>query len=76
MTLALVANIVALLFSFFVLGCLVGVIFSKPLRETLVAILTGRRDLSLTRTVCNPILTPGDTPWTAEAVMNPAAIML
>ena len=76
MTLAIVANIVALLFSFFVLGCLIGAIFSKPLRETLVAILTGRRDLFLARTVCNPILAPGDTPWTAEAVLNPAALAL
>ncbi|MDO8407682.1 MAG: hypothetical protein Q7S95_00385 [bacterium] len=76
MTLALVANIVALLFSFFVLGCLIGAIFSKPLRETLVAILSRRRDLFLTRTICNPILTPGDTPWTAEAVLNPAALAL
>ena len=74
MTFALVANIVALLFSFFVLGCLLGAIFSKPLRETLVAILSRRRDLFLARTVCNPILAPGNTPWTAEAVLNPAAL--
>ncbi|MDP2593912.1 MAG: hypothetical protein Q8P36_01050 [bacterium] len=76
MTLTLVANIVALLFSFFVLGCLIGAIFSKPFRETLVAVLSRRRDLFLTRTVCNPILAPGDTPWTAEAVLNPAALNL
>jgi len=76
MTLILVANIVALLFSFFVFGCLIGAIFSRPFRETLVAILTGRRDILLARTVCNPVLSPGATYWTAEAVLNPAALVL
>ena len=76
MSIILVANIVALLFSFFVVGCILGALFSRPIREVLVEVLTGRRDLLLARTVCNPILKPGETPWTAEAVLNPAAVVL
>ncbi|MBU6321704.1 MAG: hypothetical protein KGI78_03150 [Patescibacteria group bacterium] len=76
MSVILLIYIVATLFSCFVLGCLLGALFSRPLREKLVAILTGRRDLYLSRTYCNPVLRPGDEPWTAEAVMNPAALNL
>src|SRR3989344_1524655 len=76
MSTILVANIVALLCSFFVVGCILGALFSRPIREVLVEVLTGRRDLLLARTVCNPILKPGETPWTAEAVLNPAAVVL
>lgn len=64
------------LLSFFILGCLLGALFSKPFREILGEILTGRRDLFLARTYCNPVLSPGETPWTAEAVLNPAALDL
>jgi len=76
MSLILLANIIALLFSFFVVGCILRVAFSRPLREKVIEMLTGRRDLLLARTVCNPILAPGETPWTAEAVLNPAAVVL
>ncbi|HVM59198.1 MAG TPA: hypothetical protein VMT80_02630 [Candidatus Paceibacterota bacterium] len=71
------ANILALLFSFFVVGLLLGVAFSKPVRDKVLAILDAiRRDLRLARVIHNPVLKPGDTPWTAEAVLNPAAIDL
>src|SRR3990167_3705932 len=76
MSVILFIYLVAALFSFFILGCLLGALFSQPFREALVAILTGRRDLFLSRTYCNPILAPGDTPWTDEAVLNPAAVNL
>ena len=76
MSVVLFIYLLAAFFSFFVLGCLLGAIFSKPFRQALIEILTGRRDLFLARTVCNPILCPGDTPWTAEAVLNPAALDL
>lgn len=72
------ANIVALLFSFFVIGAVIGVAFSPPIRKKVVAFL--RLDqiqrLLLNRSSHNPILKPGKNPWTAEAVMNPAAIVL
>ena len=76
MSVTLFIYIVAALFSFFVLGCLLGALFSRPFRQALIEILTGRRDLFLHRTYCNPVLSPGDTPWTAEAVLNPAALSL
>ncbi len=76
MSVILFIYLLAALFSCFILGCLVGALFSRPFREALVAILTGRRDLFLSRTYCNPIIAPGDTPWTAEAVLNPAALHL
>lgn len=68
-------NIVALLFSFFVVGVLLGVAFSMPLREKVAKVLHLER-LLLRRSVRNPILKPGTHPWTAEAVMNPAAAIL
>ncbi len=68
-------NILALLFSFFVIGALLGAAFSKPFRKKLLGRLQEYRFL-LTRSVRNPILMPGATPWTAEAVLNPAAIVL
>jgi beta-1,2-mannobiose phosphorylase / 1,2-beta-oligomannan phosphorylase len=71
-------NIVALLFSFFVAGALVGAIFSKPLREKLVTLLRLERlqRVLLKKSPLNPILKPGTNPWTAEAVLNPAAVAL
>lgn len=63
-------HILALLFSFFVAGALLGAAFSKPVREKLKDLL------SLAKSVYNPILKPGTHPWTAEAVMNPAALVL
>jgi predicted GH43/DUF377 family glycosyl hydrolase len=76
MSVVLFIYLVAAFFSFFILGCLLGAIFSRPFREALVEILSGRRDLLLARTRGNPIIAPGDTPWTAEAVLNPAALHL
>lgn len=68
-------NIVALLFSFFVLGALFGAVFSSTFRHGLKAFLSQRR-LTLIKSIHNPILIPGKSPWTAEAVMNPAAIVI
>ena len=64
------ANALALLFSLFIAGVLLGALFSKPLRKKLARILR------LTRSALNPILVPGSNPWTAEAVLNPAAVQL
>jgi predicted GH43/DUF377 family glycosyl hydrolase len=68
-------NIVALLFSFFVAGVLLGAIFSQPAREKIAKILHLER-LLLSKSIHNPILKPGTHAWTAEAVMNPAAAVL
>lgn len=76
-----VVNIVALLFSFFVVGLLLGVAFSRPLREKVVTLLAERFHflqhlLTLDKSIANPILRPGTHPWTAEAVLNPAAAII
>ena len=76
MNLSFIANIIALLFSFFVIGAIFGAVFSKPLREKIVGFFHLQRLLLLTKSVHNPILRPGTHPWTAEAVMNPAAAIL
>jgi predicted GH43/DUF377 family glycosyl hydrolase len=72
------ANIIALLFSFFVIGALLGAAFSKPIREKLVKLLRLEhlQRLLLVRSLHNPILRPGTNPWTAEAVLNPAAAVI
>ena len=75
MSLPFLANVLALLFSFFVIGALLGAAFSKPFRKKIIAILRWER-LLLNKSVHNPILAPGGSPWTAEAVMNPAAVVL
>src|SRR3989338_5634262 len=69
------ANIVAMLFSFFVGGVLLGVLFSNIFRAQLSARLHPKF-LTLIRSLHNPILRPGKNPWTAEAVLNPAATLL
>ena len=69
------ANIIALLFSFFVVGAVLGAAFSKPFRKKLVEVLQLKR-LLLLRSAHNPIIKPGTNPWTAEAVLNPAAVVL
>ncbi len=74
-------NIFALLFSFFVAGALLGALFSKMLRKKLIHALHLTRTLyvkrlSLRRSSHNPILKPGKHPWMAEAVLNPAALVL
>jgi predicted GH43/DUF377 family glycosyl hydrolase len=78
MDLTLLINIIALLFSFFVLGALLGAVFSKPIRNKLVEILHLQKvqRFLLKKSIHNPILRPGTSPWTAEAVLNPAAAVL
>lgn len=62
-------NIIALFFSFFVVGAILGAAFSKPLRDSLQKLL-------LKKSSHNPIMRPGTNPWTAEAVLNPAAAVI
>lgn len=69
------AYIIALLFSFFVAGALLGALFSYIAYSRLIALLPEKL-LSLVRSAHNPILRPGKNPWTAEAVLNPAAAVL
>ena len=71
-------NIIALLFSFFVIGAILGAAFSKPIRKKLVTLLRLEhlQRLLLNKSLRNPILKPGTNPWTAEAVMNPAAVVV
>ncbi len=68
-------HMLALLFSFFVTGALIGAFFSNTFRKKLIEFFYRRR-LALLRSLYNPILKPGSHPWSAEAVMNPAAIVL
>lgn len=67
-------NIVAMLFSFFVAGVLLGVLFSEIFRQNIAAFL--HLHLLLNRSDRNPIIKPGNHPWNAEAVMNPAAAVI
>jgi predicted GH43/DUF377 family glycosyl hydrolase len=71
-------NIIALLFSFFVIGVLFGAVFSKPTREKLVLLfrIKALERILLHKPAQNPIIKPGTNPWTAEAVLNPAALVL
>jgi beta-1,2-mannobiose phosphorylase / 1,2-beta-oligomannan phosphorylase len=78
MNVTLFINILALLFSFFVVGALLGALFSKPMRDKLAPFLRfeSLQKVLLKKSPLNPILKPGTTPWTAESVMNPAALVL
>jgi len=78
MTVLLIIYWLAILISFFVVGILVGAVFSVHFRTTLKDFVNvgGRRDLSLARIVHNPILRPGKHSWRASAVFNPAAVVL
>lgn len=67
MSFIFIINIVALVFSFFVVGALLGALFSEIFRARLATLI---------RSLHNPILKPGGNPWTAEAVMNPTATVL
>lgn len=69
-------NVLAMLFSCFVAGAILGAVFSKPLRAKIIDLLNLERLLRLTKSAHNPILQPGKHPWTAEAVLNPGAIVL
>lgn len=75
MSLIFFVHIVALVFSFFVAGVLVGVLYSSEFRKQVIDFIYRRR-LALLRNLNNPILRPGTHPWSAEAVMNPAALRL
>lgn len=75
MSLVFFVHIIALLFSFFVVGAILGIAFSKPFRERLARILQLEK-LLLVRSAHNPILSPGRNPWTAEAVLNPTAAII
>ncbi|HUQ29947.1 MAG TPA: hypothetical protein VM103_00275 [Candidatus Paceibacterota bacterium] len=78
MTLIFFANIVALIFSFFVVGTILGAVFSQPLRKKLSNFfhIHGRSDILLARVFHNPVLRPARHPWEAEATFNPAAVIL
>jgi predicted GH43/DUF377 family glycosyl hydrolase len=82
MDLLFVANVLALLFSFFVAGVLLGALFSSQVREKIKEVIRHtaalyRKHVSLNRSLHNPILKPGKShPWMAEAVLNPAALVL
>ena len=71
-------NIIALLFSFFVLGAILGAVFSTSIRKKLATLLRLEhlQRFLLAKSPHNPILRPGTSPWTAEAVLNPAAAVL
>ncbi len=70
----------ALLISFFVVGCIIGAVFSPAVRrafkELVVSVKRPRGPLSLSKHPRNPVMSPGRTPWEAEAVLNPAAVFL
>lgn len=68
-------NILALLFSFFVAGVLLGALFSEIFRQQLAKFLHPKF-LYLIRSLHNPIIRPGKNYWTAEAVLNPAAAVI
>lgn len=74
MSLLFVIYIVAMLFSFFVVGALLGALFSSRWRARLIAVY--RSSLELLRAEGNPLIAPGTHPWSAEAVLNPAALAL
>ena len=78
MSFSFLVNFIALLFSFFVVGAVLGAVFSKPIREKLVVLLRLQRfqRLLLVKSIHNPILRPGTSPWAAEAVLNPAAAVM
>lgn len=80
MSFLFLANIIALLFSFFVVGAVLGAAFSKPFREKLVEFLSLKHryvaEFLLAKSPKNPIIIPGKSYWTAEAVLNPTALVL
>ncbi|MBI3572454.1 hypothetical protein HY091_02915 [Candidatus Kaiserbacteria bacterium] len=80
MSTLLVINLLAFFLSIFVVGCVLGAVFSKPFRKKLAAAIGigawARRDAMLVRISCNPVLSPGSHPWNAQSVLNPAAVAL
>lgn len=75
MSFPFLVNMLALLLSFFIVGTILGAIFFEVFREKLFEFVHPKF-LALIKSLHNPILTPGTTPWTAEAVLNPAAAVL
>ncbi len=75
MNFILFVHLLATLFSFFVVGAILGAVFSTIAREKLAKILR-LTHLLLKKSLHNPILRPGAHPWTAEAVLNPAAAVI
>jgi len=71
----LFVNIIAILFTFFVAGALLGTLFSEIFRQKLAAFIRPKF-LLLARSLHNPILRPGKNYWTAAAVLNPAAAVI
>ncbi len=83
MILVLLANVVALFFSAFVAGVLVGVLLIPSVRRTVADVLSHvaerlrrRPALLLARPTGKPILTPRANLWEDQAVLNPAALDL
>ncbi len=73
------AYILALSFSLFVAGALLGALFSAPIRKKITKLVLGgrhRTDLDLSKTSTNPLIKPARHPWEAVATFNPAALML
>ena len=63
-------HIVALIFSFFVIGAVLGAFFSEIARQKILGLLR------LNKSLRNPIIIPGGHPWNFEAVLNPAAAII
>ena len=70
MTTLFIINWLALLLSFFVVGCILGALFSPSFRKTFTRAAT--KGVKLSRTLINPIIRGGSHPWQAEAVFNPS----
>jgi predicted GH43/DUF377 family glycosyl hydrolase len=75
MSFVLFVYIVAALFSCFVAGVLIGALSSGIIHYKLAKLIGYKhlQKLLLAKSAHNPILRPGTSPWTAEAVLNPAA---
>jgi len=67
-------NIIALLFSLFVTGAVLGALFSSIARKKIAKIL--HLGFLLNKSTHNPIIRPGGHPWNAEATLNPAAAVI
>ncbi len=66
MSFSFFANIIALLFSFFIVGAILGAFFYTSRRDNFI----------LKRARANPILKPTEREWENRAVFNPAALAL
>lgn len=75
MDLLFAINWLALLLSFFVVGCILGAVFVRPVQRAIVKTIKQITGVELARIIKNPILRPGGHLWRAEAVFNPAAAL-